>query len=309
MLENNTWVEKYRPTEINDCILTTRAKKTLNAFVTKGEIPNLLLEGPPGIGKTTVALALTKQLGCDSIVVNSSLDRGIDMLRNDIKEFVSTVSLVDEDRKKYVILDEADYLTGTTQPALRMFMEQFSANAGFILTANYGSRIIPALHSRLTPVDMTIRREEKPKLMEAAFKRITTILKKEGVEFDKEVVGKLLINHFPDLRSLINRLQTMSMAGPITAIDDVVDDFEPLIEHMKIKDFLKVRKWAAETQMPVSEVFRRLYDKAPSLFHSESVATLIILIGEYQHKAAFVADQEINLMAFLVSVMTECVFK
>lgn len=310
MLEHNLWVEKYRPRTIDECILTAKARKTFNSFLKKKELPHLLLAGRSGIGKTTAAKALCAQLGCDYILINSSDEGGIDVLRTKIKDFASTVSFVEDDIKKYIILDEAERLSPATQEALRGFMEQYAANAGFILTCNVKGRIIDALHSRLTEVDMAVGKADKANILEQALARMETILKAENVEYDREVVAKIVVDKFPDWRRAINRLKALADCGPILKIDDNDhDEFSELVKALKGRDFMKMRRWVAETHMLADEVFRKFYDNCVAIFTPETLASLIILLGEYQYKAAHVADEEINLMAFLTQVMMECKLK
>lgn len=307
------WTEKYRPKTVSDCILPNELKKTFQNFVDEKNVPNLLLTGRAGVGKTTIAKAMLSQIGCDSIIINGSLNGNIDTLRNDIQAFASSVSLVDEGRK-YVILDEADYLNpNSTQPALRNFMEEFSQNCGFILTCNFKNRIIEPLHSRCSVVEFKIPNEEKPKLATAFFKRASEILQNEGVPFDQKVLAAVITKYFPDWRRVLNELQRYSATGRIdTGILTVFSDesFKTLIQAMKAKNFSDVRKWVGEnSDVDQTTVFRKFYDYAVDVIQQQSVPQLVLILADYQHKAAFVADQEINLAACFTEIMVECSFK
>lgn len=310
--EEFLWVEKYRPRVLNDAILPSELKTTFLEFVSKGNIPNLLLTGGPGVGKTTVARAMLDELQCDYIIINGSMNGNIDTLRNEILQFASSVSFTGG--RKYVILDEADYLNpNSTQPALRNFMEEFSSNCGFILTCNFKNRIIQPLQSRCSVVDFTIKNSDKPVLAGLFFNRICTILDMESVKYDKKVVAAFITKHFPDWRRVINELQRYSATGTIDSgilanIEEVT--VKELIEHMKNKNFTNVRKWVAQNiDNDVSSVFRKFYDQASDLFTSASVPQLILTLADYQYKSAFVVDQEINLSACLAEIMVNCEFK
>lgn len=306
------WTEKYRPKTVDECILPSSLKQTFQQFVSDKNIPNLLLNGRAGIGKTSVAVAMLEELECDYIIINGSLNGNIDTLRNDIMSFASTVSLTGG--RKYVILDEADYLNpNSTQPALRNFMEEFSQNCGFILTCNFKNRIIEPLHSRCSVVEFKIENKEKPKLAADFFKRIVEILCAEGIEFEEKAVAALITKHFPDWRRCLNELQRYSVTGKIdlgilTSLND--ESFKNLIDHLKQKSFTNVRKWVGEnSDIDSAIVFRKFYDQASEVLQPSSIPQLVLIIGEYQYKAAFVADQEINLVAFFTQVMVDCVFK
>jgi len=306
------WVEKYRPKTIEECILPKQLKKTFQTFVDQKEVPNLLLCGRAGVGKTTVARALLEQLGCDYIVINGSLNGNIDTLRNDIQSFASTVSL--SGGRKYVIFDEADYLNpNSTQPALRNFMEEFANLCGFILTCNFKNRIIEPLHSRCSVVDFKITNEEKPKLASDFFKRTIEILCAENVEFEEKVVAAVITKHFPDWRRVLNELQRYSATGKIdSGILTVFSDesFKTLVGHMKTKSFTDVRRWVAEnSDIDQATLFRKFYDHASTHMQPASVPQLVLILADYQYKAAFVADQEINMAACFVEIMVECNFK
>lgn len=310
--ENTLWVEKYRPTRVRDVILPDHLLEDFQAMVDKGSIPNLLLSGPAGIGKTTVARALLDELEYDVYYINGSLKGNIDTLRNEIMDFASSVSFMGS--RKAVLLDEADYLNqGSTQPALRNFMEEFSRNCGFILTCNFKSRIIEPLQSRCGVIDFTFRKADNVMMAGKFFKRVCQILESEGVTYDVPAVQALIKRHFPDWRRVLNELQRYSVSGKIDSgilARGPDGDFQTLIRAMKAKDFTSVRKWVGENgDMDSMVFFRRFYDQASDLFTPDSVPQLVLAIGEYQYKAVHVADQEINQAAFLVYVMASCRFR
>jgi len=313
MREEFLWVESYRPKTIADTILPKQLKTTFQKFVDDNNVPNLLLTGRAGVGKTTVARAMLDQLECDYIVINGSLHGNIDTLRNDILAFASTVSFTGG--RKYVILDEADYLNpNSTQPALRNFMEQYSKNCGFILTCNFKNKLIEPLWSRCSIVEFKIAKEERPILAAQFFKRICTILDKEKVSYVDKVVAEVVQRFFPDFRRTLNELQRYAATG---AIDTGIltnfseETFKTLIEHMKKKDFTNVRKWVGENNdiEPVV-LFRKLYDSASTMLaNNASVAQLVMIIANYQYKSAFVADQEINTTACMAELMVNVEWK
>jgi len=311
MRDEFLWVEKYRPKTIKDTILPTGLKKTFQEFVDNGELPNLLLSGTQGTGKTTVARALCEEIGADYIVINGSMNGGIDTLRNDIKNFASTVSL--GGGRKVVILDEADYLNPqSTQPALRGFIEEFSKNCSFILTCNFKNRIIAPLHSRCSVIDFKLDNGEKPKLAGQFFKRVLNILETEGVTANQKVVAEVINRHFPDNRRILNELQRYGASG---TIDEGIlaqssdASMKDLMTSLKAKNFKEMRKWVALNidNDPV-QVFRSLYDSATTYVAPRSIPQLVVTIADYQYKSAFVADQEINLVACLTECMVECEF-
>jgi DNA polymerase III delta prime subunit len=311
MLEEYLWVEKFRPKRVADCILPASLKDTFQAFIDQKSIPNLILSGTSGVGKTTVAKAMLEELDCDYITINASLYGNIDTLRNEILNFVSSVSL--SGGRKYVILDEADYLNAnTTQPALRNFMEEFSKNAGFIFTCNFKNRIIEALHSRCATIDFTMTKAEKPKMAALFFKRACSILSSEGVEFEQPVVAELVQKYFPDWRRVLNELQRYSVNGKIdTGILAVVRDVSltNLVEMLKGKKYTEVRRWVSDNlDNDQTSLYRRFYDQAAAVMTPDSIPALILLLGKYQYQAAFAADAEINTMAFLTEVLVECTF-
>lgn len=300
------WVEKYRPKTINDCILPDELKQTFNQFVTNGQIPNLLLTGGAGVGKTTVARAMLDQIGADYIVINGSMNGNIDTLRNDIQQFASSVSLAGG--RKYVILDEADYLNAnSTQPALRNFMEEYSRNCGFILTCNFKNRIIEPLHSRCSVVEFKIAKSDLAKLAGQFFKRVVTILDSEGISFDKAVVAEVVKQHLPDWRRVLNELQRYSATGKIDSgifADQLKDNLATLVALLKAKNFKEMRSWVGENaDIDSTSLFRAFYDQAYKFAKPQSIPELVLLISKYQYQDAFVADHEINLAAFLTEVM------
>ena len=306
------WVEEYRPKTIDDCILPQSLKTLFTSFIEKGELSNLLFSGTAGIGKTTVAKALCEQLNCDWIMINGSEEGGIDVLRNKIKNFASTVSL--SGGKKVVILDEADYLNPqSTQPALRGFIEEFHKNCRFILTCNFKNRIIEPLHSRFSNIEFRIANKDKPKLASKLFERATYILKEQNVDFEEKVLAELIKKHFPDFRKLINELQRYSVAGTIDAgiLVNVSDEnLKTLVSHLKGKEFGDMRKWVVNNidNDPV-KVFRKIYDSMYENLQPETIPHAVLIIADYQYKSAFVADQEINLVACLTELMSQVKFK
>ena len=308
--EQFLWVEKYRPRTIKDCILPDHLKMMFQEFVDRDNIPNMLLSGTAGTGKTTIARALCEEIGCDYIVINGSEESGIDVLRTKIKDFASTVSLTG--KVKIVILDEADYLNpNSTQPALRGFIEEFSNNCRFIFTCNYKNRIIAPLHSRTTVVEFKIEKDEKPKIAAKFFKRLADILTKENVEYDQKVVAEVLNKHFPDYRRVLNELQRYSSSGKIDAglLVNVSDaNIKELTSALKEKDFKKMRSWVVNNlDNDPAMIFRKLYDTL--MTEVVQVPQLVLLLADYQYKAAFVADAEINLVACLTEIMAACEFK
>jgi DNA polymerase III delta prime subunit len=312
MLQDYLWVEKYRPQTVEDTILPADMKATFQKFVDDKNVPNLILTGGPGVGKTTIARAMLEELGCTYIVINGSMNGNIDTLRNEIKNFASTVSF--SGGRKYVILDEADYLNPqSTQPALRNFMEEFSANCGFILTCNFLNRIIAPLHSRCSVVQFKITNSDKPKLAGRFMKRVTGILQKENIEFEEKVVAELIMKHFPDWRRVLNELQRYAATGKIdTGILANIssDNFKALTEKLKAKDFTGMRKWVAENlDNEPSVLFKRIFDNTNEYLVPDSVPRMVLMLAEYQYKSAFVADQEINFVAFLTEAMMDCEFK
>lgn len=306
------WVEKYRPQTISDCILTKELKETFKQFISSGELPNFLFSGGPGIGKTTVAKALCNEVGAEYLLINGSEESGIDTLRTKIKSFASTISLTDS--KKVVILDEADYLNpNSTQPALRAFIEEFSNNCRFIFTCNYKNRIIEPLHSRCSVVDFKIENKDKQEIAAAFFKRLTHILDTENIQYDPKPIVELITKHLPDWRRVINELQRYSVTGKIDSgilLNLTEESFKQLIKNLKDKNFTEVRKWVAKNGDSDSiNIFRQLYDTASTNLEAGSIPQLVLILSDYQYKAAFVADHELNMMAALTEIMAQCKFK
>jgi len=309
------WVEKYRPKTIEDCILTEDLKKTFSEFLNQKEIPNLLLCGTAGTGKTTVARALCEELGADYIIINGSDEgRQIDTLRNKIKNFASTVSLTEDANHKVVIIDEADYMNAeSVQPALRNFIETFYKNCRFIFTCNYKMKIIPALHSRCTVIDFAIKNGQKVKTANAFMKRLGDILTTEQIKFDKKVLAELIQKHYPDFRRTINELQRYSVRGEIDSgilfsISEATN--KELIAILKEKRFNDMRKWVINNlDKEPSALFSSIYNNLYEALENKSVPQAVLIIAGYQYKAAFVADQEINMVACLTEIMANCNFK
>ena len=308
------WCEKYRPQVIGDCILPDDTKKTFKEFVEKGEIPNLLLAGPPGIGKTTIAKALCKELGADYYVINGSDEgRFLDTVRNQAKNFASTVSLQGTGRHKVIIIDEADNTGNDVQLLLRANIEAFYNNCRFIFTCNYKNKIIEPLHSRCAVVDFTLKGKQKIQLAESFFKRLQNILDEESIEYDQKVLAELVSKHFPDFRRVLNECQRYSAGGKIdSAILASFSDISvnELIKHLKDKNFTEVRKWVVSNlDNDSSVILRRVYDACYDNLSPASIPAAVLVIAKYQYQVAFVADQEINLLAALTEIMVECEFK
>jgi DNA polymerase III delta prime subunit len=308
------WVAKYAPKTIEDCILPESTKKTFQDFLNKGEIPNMLLAGPPGIGKTTVAKALCNELGVDVYVINGSDEgRFLDTVRNNAKNFASTVSLSSTAKHKVVIIDEADNTGNDVQLLLRAFIEEFAGNCRFIFTCNYKNKIIEPLHSRCAVIDFSIKGKEKTALAGSFFKRLQNILDAEGVEFDQRVLAELINKHFPDWRRVLNECQRYSVGGKIdsgilAAFSDIaVND---LLQNLKEKNFPEVRKWVvANMDNDTTVLLRRIYDALYSALENNSIPAAVLVLAKYQYQSAFVADQEINMLACLTEIMVECEFK
>jgi DNA polymerase III delta prime subunit len=314
MRDEFLWVEKYRPKTIEECILPTSIKKTFQDFLDKGEVPNLLLAGPAGCGKTTVAKALCNELGVDYYVINGSDEgRFLDTVRNTAKNFASTVSLQATGRPKVIIIDEADNTTNDVQLLLRAFCEEFHGNCRFIFTCNYKNKIIDPLHSRCAVVEFSIRGKERQELAAQFFKRLQTILDQESVGYESKVLVELINKHFPDWRRVLNECQRYSSGGQIdTGIlahfsDVKVND---LIKKLKEKDFPEVRKWlVSNLDNDTSVLLRRIYDALYDALSNSSIPAAVLVLAKYQYQSAFVADQEINMLACLTEIMVECEFK
>ena len=308
------WVEKYRPQKIEDCILPENIKKTFQDFLSKGEIPNMLLSGPPGIGKTTVAKCLCNQLGADYYVINGSDEgRFLDTVRNQAKNFAATVSLTATSRHKVLIIDEADNTTPDVQLLLRASIEEFQKNCRFIFTCNFKNKIIEPLHSRTTVIDFNVRGKIKQTLAGQFFERCRDILTREKVRFNDKVVATVIQKYFPDFRRTLNELQRYSSTGSIdTGILAALGDakIDSLTDYLKHKKFNDVKKWVTQNlDSDPTSIMRKLYDTLSSMMEGPSVAAAVLIIAEYQYKSAFVVDQEINLLACLTQIMLECEFK
>ena len=308
------WVETYRPKTIDECILPDGIKKTFQDFLQAGEIPNMLLSGPPGIGKTTVAKALCNQLGADYYVINGSDEgRFLDTVRTNAKNFASTVSLTSESKHKVIIIDEADNTTSDVQLLLRASIEEFSKNCRFIFTCNYKNKIIDPLHSRCSVVDFSVNKKDKPTIAAQFFSRINHILDKENIKSDKKVVAELISKHFPDWRRVLNECQRYSVGGEIdsgilASFSDV--SINDLTKNLKEKNFSEVRKWVnTNLDNDTTLLFRRIYDSLYETLVSSSIPAAVLILAKYQYQVAFVADQEINLLACLTEIMVECEFK
>ena len=314
MRDEFLWVEKYRPKTIEECILPDNTKKTFQDFLHKGEIPNMLLAGPAGCGKTTVAKALCNELGVDYYVINGSDEgRFLDTVRNTAKNFASTVSLSSTARHKVIIIDEADNTTNDVQLLLRAFIEEFHGNCRFIFTCNFKNKILEPLHSRTTVVEFGIGGKQKPAIAAAFFKRIQQILAAERVEYDNKVLVELINKHFPDWRRVLNECQRYSAGGKIdsgilaTFSDVKVND---LVKKLKEKDFPEVRKWVVNNlDNDTSVLLRRIYDACYDSMVPNSIPAAVLTLAKYQYQMAFVADQEINMLACLTEIMVECEFK
>ena len=314
MREDFLWVERYRPKTIEDCILPDNIKKTFTDFLNKGEIPNLLLAGPPGVGKTTVAKALCNELGADYYVINGSDEgRFLDTVRNQAKNFASTVSLTGSSKHKVIIIDEADNTGNDVQLLLRANIEAFYSNCRFIFTCNYKNKIIEPLHSRCAVVEFSIKGKEKAQLAGSFFKRLQNILDEESIKYDPKVLAQLINSHFPDWRRVLNECQRYSVGGEIdsgilASFSDVA--VNELIKNLKDKNFSEVRKWVVSNlDNDSSSLLRRVYDSCYDCLSPASIPAAVLIIAKYQYQICFVADQEINLLAALTEIMCECSFK
>jgi len=309
-MEHLLWTEKYRPRTVEECILPERLKAVFQQYVNQKEMPNLLLAGGAGVGKTTIAKAMCNEIGCDYMVINGSDENGVDTIRVKIKNYASSVSL--SGGRKVVILDEADYLTPNAQAILRNAIEEFASNCSFIFTCNYKNKIIDPLHSRCAVIEFGLKNGEKAQMASAFFKRITHILDTEKVEFDEKVIAEVVKKHFPDFRRVINELQRYSKLGKIdvgilSQIGDI--SITQIVKHLKEKDFTSVRKWAASTDIDNTTFFRKLYDALYDIAKPQSIPQAVLILADYQYKQAFVADHEINLVACLTEIMANVEFK
>jgi len=309
-MEHLLWTEKYRPQTVEDCILPDRLKKPFQEYVNQKNIPNLLLSGGAGVGKTTIAKAMCNKIGCDFMVINGSDESGIDTFRTKIKNYASSMALMGG--RKVIIIDEADYLNpNSTQPALRNAIEEFASNCSFIFTCNYKNRIIEPLHSRCAVIDFGLKNGEKAKMASAFFKRIQSILQSESIDADDAVLAELIKKHFPDFRRVLNELQRYSQFGKIdTGILSQIADISisELTKHISSKDFASIRKWVASHEIDNTTMFRKLYDTLYDILKPTSIPQAVLILADYQYKAAFVADQEINMVACLTELMVNCDF-
>ena len=306
------WVEQYRPKTVDDCILPQNLKNTFKEFVEQGKIPNVILSGGPGVGKTTIAKAVLDEIGATYMMINGSEESGIDVLRSKIKNFASTVSL--EGGRKYLILDEADYLNPqSTQPALRGFMEEFHQNCGFILTCNYKNRLIEPIHSRCSVIDFSIPKSEKQNLALDFMSRVEGILVLENIKYEKKVLAEVIQRHFPDWRRTLNELQRYSVSGRIDAgilIDMAEINIKELMMFMKEKEFTNVRKWVVNNlDVDSVRLIRSVYDSLYTFLDHSTIPHAVCILADYSYRGAFVADQEINTLACLTEMMAKCKFK
>lgn len=309
---NYIWPEKYRPSKIADCILSEHLKNRFTEIAKSGDIPHLLLHGRAGVGKTTVAIALCKEIGADYILINASKDGNIDTLRTTIQDFASSMSF--SGGRKVVILDEADYLNpNSTQPALRGAITEYSSNCTFIFTCNNKSRLIEPLHSRSTVIEFSIPKEEKPSIARQIQARVRDILEAEGIEFDKTIVNEVILRFFPDFRRILNELQTYAIGGKIdVGILAVAKDvsIDELVKYLKDKNFRDMRKWVAlNIESDPIQIYRRIYDGLNDYLKPESIPETVLILAEAMYRSAFVADQEVQMVASLTSIMSECAFK
>jgi replication factor C small subunit len=309
-MEQFLWTEKYRPQTVEDCILPERLKVPFQEYVNQKQIPNLLLTGGAGVGKTTIAKAMCNEIGADYMVINGSDENGVDIIRIKVKNFASSMSL--GGGRKVLIIDEADYLSVNAQACLRNAIEEFAVNCSFIFTCNYKAKIIDPLHSRCAVIEFGMKNGEKQKMATDFLKRILSVLDAEKIEYDKKVVAELVMKHFPDFRRVINELQRYSQLGKIDVgilaqISDV--SITQIVKYLKEKDFTAIRKWAATTDIDATTIYRKLYDNLYEILKPSSIPQIVIILADYQYKQAFVADQEINLVACLTEIMANGEFK
>ena len=311
MNEQILWTEKYRPRKVDDCILPPAIKSTFLEYVKSGNIPNLLLTGTAGVGKTTIAKALCNEVDCDFLVMNGSTDNGIDEVRNIIRNYASTMSL--SGGRKVIIIDEADYLSPNAQAGLRAAIEEYSANCSFIFTCNYKNKIIEAIQSRCAVIEFRIQNGQKAKMATQFFKRVEWILEQEGITYDKEVIAAVITKHFPDNRRILNELQRYSASGTIDAgiLANLADiNLSAVITSLKEKDFGSMRKWVTQNlDNDPARIYRKIYDSLIEHLKPDSVPMAVVILARYQYQSAFVADQEINLVACLTEFMVELGYK
>ena len=310
MLEHLLFTEKYRPKTIAECILPDRLKTPFQEYVNQNNIPNLLLSGGAGVGKTTVAKAMCEEIGCDYMIINGSDENGVDVVRYKITNYASSMSL--SGGRKVIIIDEADYLSPNAQAAFRNAIEEFASNCSFIFTCNYKNKLIDPLHSRCAVVDFTLKNNEKTQMAGQFFKRIQSILRSEEIDYDDKVIVELIKKHFPDFRRVINELQRYSQFGKIDGgiLSHIVEvSLGDIIKYIKDKDFGAIRKWVASNDIDATTFFRKLYDNLYDVLKPQSIPQAVLILADYQYKAAFVSDQEINTVACLTELMVGCEFK
>ena len=308
-MEQYLWTEKFRPKTVEECILPDRLKKPFQEYVNQKQIPNLLLTGGAGVGKTTVAKAMCNEIGCDFMILNGSDENGVDTIRYKIKNYASSVSL--SGGRKVIIIDEADYLTPAAQAILRNSIEEFAGNCSFIFTCNYKSKLIDPLHSRCAVIEFILKNGEKAKMASLFFKRIQMVLQSEKVEYIDSVIAELIKKHFPDFRRALNELQRYSQFGKIdTGILSQIGNIQisEIVKHIKAKDFGAIRKWVGTSEIDATTLFRQLYDSLYDTMKPQSIPQAVIILADYQYKQAFVADQEINMVACLTEIMVDCEF-
>lgn len=310
MMEHLLFTEKYRPKTIAECILPDRLKTPFQEYVNQNNIPNLLLSGGAGVGKTTVAKAMCEEIGCDYMVINGSDENGVDVVRYKITNYASSMSL--SGGRKVIIIDEADYLSPNAQAAFRNAIEEFASNCSFIFTCNYKNKLIDPLHSRCAVVDFTLKNNEKTQMAGQFFKRIQSILQSEKIEYDDKVIVELIKKHFPDFRRVINELQRYSQFGKIDGgiLSHIVEvSLGDIIKYIKDKDFGAIRKWVASNDIDATTFFRKIYDNLYDVLKPQSIPQAVIILADYQYKQAFVADTEINTLACLTEIMVSCEFQ
>ena len=310
MLEHLLFTEKYRPKTIDECILPDRLKTPFQEYVNQNNIPNLLLSGGAGVGKTTVAKAMCEEIGCDYMIINGSDENGVDVVRYKITNYASSMSL--SGGRKVIIIDEADYLSPNAQAAFRNAIEEFASNCSFIFTCNYKNKLIDPLHSRCAVVDFTLKNNEKTQMAGQFFKRIQSILQSEEIDYDDKVIVELIKKHFPDFRSIINEIQRYSQFGKIDGgiLSHIVEvSLGDIIKYIKDKDFGAIRKWVASNDIDATTFFRKIYDNLYDVLKPQSIPQAVIILADYQYKQAFVADTEINTVACLTEIMVGCEFK